>query len=120
MACCFAPLVCSSSEYPSLKDLYLEWSDGVRMKAGNKVSRIAPLRMLGYLQVLAGGPVWRCGDRMKNEINRRKTVIDAIHRRAVGGNVTVAEAIAQLEAACTKHGKVMGVSAMATALTTSG
>ena len=87
------------------------------MKASDRVVRIAPLRVLEYLQVLAGAPVWRCGDRMKNEINRRKTVIYAVHRRAVEGNVTVAEAIAELEASCTKQGKVMGVSAMATALT---
>ena len=87
------------------------------MKGGPGVERIAPLRVLEYVQICAGLPLWRCGDAMKDAINRRKTVIYAIHRRVVQKGVTVAVACDELRTVCRKQGQPMSVSAMATALT---
>ncbi|EFJ41719.1 hypothetical protein VOLCADRAFT_98326 [Volvox carteri f. nagariensis] len=68
-----------SAEYQTVGDLWSEWTEGILLP--RRRGRLAPLSVLEHRDLRS---VWRSGKDMIKNINLRKTVIYALHRRVCG------------------------------------
>ena len=74
------------ADYPSLKELYAEWHDGILMSRST-MTRIAPLELLERRFKLKdeNHHAWRAGSNMRDHISRRLSLIYAVLRRLPAG-----------------------------------
>ena len=74
------------ADYPSLKELYAEWHDGISMSRST-LQRIAPLVLLERRFKLKdeNHHAWRAGSNMRDQISRRLSLLYAVLRRLPAG-----------------------------------